>query len=401
MKVLIADSFESSGVAGLQRICDDVKCEPGVKGDALVARIAEYDPDVLIVRSTKVPAAALQAGKRLKLVVRAGSGVDNIDVPAASERGINVANCPGMNAVAVAELVMGLIIALDRHIPDNVADLRAHKWNKKLYSRNALGLKGQTIGVIGAGRIGTEVARRALAFEMNVLYYHLGRNVRLAEFPTAKRVELDDLLRQSDVVTIHVPGGESTTRLLDESRLNLMKPHALLINTSRSNCVDEAALVQALKAGRIRGAAVDVYDNEPPADAVECNSPLCDVPNLYGTHHIGASTDQAQRAVADETVRIVEHYRSTGKVLNCVNLNLAPAASLLIARMHNRPGGLAHIFSNLAEAGINVEEMDHVIYDGGKAAAAHIRLNKLPSEGVLQRLRAGATILGIEVSAID
>lgn len=399
MKVLIADSFEAGGVAGLQRICDQVRCEPGLKGDALAARIKEYDPDVLIVRSTKVPASALAAGERLKLVVRAGSGTDNIDVTAASERGINVANCPGMNAVAVAELTMGLIICLDRRIPDNVADLRAHKWNKKLYSKHALGLKGQTIGVIGAGRIGTEVARRALAFEMNVLYYHLGRNVRLAEFPTAKRVELDELLRQSDVVTIHVPGGESTERLIDEKRIQLMKPNALLINTSRGNCIDETALIAALKSGRIRGAAADVYDNEPPADATECNSPLCDAPNFYGTHHIGASTEQAQQAVAEETVRIVASYKATGKVLNCVNLSLTPAACLLVVRMHNKPGGLAHIFSNIAEAGINVEEMDHVIYDGGKAAAAHIRLNKRPDDATLTRLRSGATILGVEVAA--
>lgn len=401
MKILIVDKFESVGVEKLRQLADEVACEPGLKGDALTGRITEYDPDVLIVRSAKIPAAAIQAGRRLNLVVRAGAGVDNIDVEAASLRGVVVANCPGQNAAAVAELTLGLIVSLDRRIPDNVIDLRAHKWNKKEYSK-AMGLKGRTLGVVGAGGIGSEVARRALAFDMKVLYFHLGRTRRLADFPGCRRADLDELLRESDIVTIHVSGGDSTKRLIDEKRIGLMKSHALLINTSRGSVIDEGALVRALKEKRIRAAALDVFENEPPADGTTFASPLCDLPNLYGTHHIGASTDEAQLAVADETVRIVAEYKLSGRVLNAVNLRQKAPTHLLVVRFVNKPGGLAHVFSQLAQDNINVEEMDHVIYDGGLAACAHIRLDKEPSEGALQRIRTGhANVMGAEIMRIE
>lgn len=402
MKVLIADAFERTGIAELESLGCEVAFEPGTKGDALTKRLGELDPDILIVRSTKVPGAALESIKKLKLIVRAGAGVDNIDIPAASKRGIMVSNCPGQNACAVAELAMGLIISLDRRIPDNVIDLRAHKWNKKEYSKRALGLKGMTIGVVGAGRIGTEVAQRALAFEMNVLYFHMGRNRRLIDFPTAHRVDLDELLRQSDVVTVHVSGGDGTHHLIDERRIGLMKPTAFLINTARGGVVDEKALIAALKAGRLRGAALDVYENEPSADAPTIDSPACDVPNLYGTHHIGASTEEAQRAIAKETVRIVSEYKQSGRAPNCVNVQERSAATcILIVRLWNRPGGLAHVFNHLAAANINVEEMDHVIYEEGKAACAQIRLDKRPGDDVLKKIREHQNVLGTELMAAD
>ncbi len=402
MKVLIADKFESAGVDQLRALPTEVFNEPGLKGAALASRLRELDPDILIVRSTKVPADVLEAGPRLKMILRAGAGVDNIDVAAASKRGIMVTNCPGQNAVAVAELTMGLIVALDRRIADNVADLHAHRWNKKEYSK-ALGLKGRTIGIIGAGRIGTEVARRALAFDMQVLFYHLGRNLRLADYANCRRAELDDLLRQSDVVSIHVPGGESTRRLIDERRINLMKPSALLVNTSRADVLDEAALRQALLSKRIRGAALDVFEDEPPADAERIDSPVCEIANLYGTHHIGASTEQAQLAVAAEAVRVVATYKASGKALNCVNLQQAPQRSvMLVVRFVNRPGGLAHVFQCLAADDINVEEMDHIIYDGGKAACAHIRISHAPAESTLARIRdASDRVMGFEVVHVD
>ncbi|HMQ17360.1 MAG TPA: NAD(P)-dependent oxidoreductase, partial [Phycisphaerae bacterium] len=223
MKVLIADKFETVGVEKLRAIPTEVYPEAGLKGEALAARLRELDPDVLIVRSCKVPRDVLAAGSRLKLIVRAGSGYDNIDVAAASQRGVMVTNCPGQNAVAVAELAWGLIIALDRRIPENVIDLNAGRWNKSAFARTARGLKGRTIGIVGSGQIGSEVARRAVAFDMSVLYFNLGRTRRLVDIPTARRVELDDLLRAADVVSIHVPGGPSTNNLIDERRLGLMK----------------------------------------------------------------------------------------------------------------------------------------------------------------------------------
>jgi D-3-phosphoglycerate dehydrogenase len=402
MKILVADKFEAVGIDRLRGLADEVLCEPGLKGEGLAQRVAALDPDVLVVRSTKVTRDALTASRTLRLVVRAGSGVDNIDVSAASQAGIMVSNCPGQNAVAVAELTLGLILSLDRRIPENVADARAHRWNKQAYSKTALGVKGQTIGIVGAGRIGTEVARRALAFDMGVLYYHLGRNRRLVDFPHARRAELDDLLREADVVTVHVPGGEATRNLIDGRRLGLLKPSALFINTSRADVVDEEALIRALREGQLRGAAVDVFRGEPAADASTVDAPVCDVPNLYVTHHIGASTQQAQLAVAEETVRIIANYKASGKVLNCVNMQTPMRTVMLVVRLVNQPGGLAHVFQQIAGEDINVEEMDHVIYDGGKAACAHIRVNRQPSEQTLQRLRQEhPNILGVEVMQVD
>jgi len=403
MRILIADKFEAWGIDQLRKGGDEVIAEPGLKGDVFVLRMREVDPEVLIVRSSKVPAQVLEAGRNLKLVIRAGAGVDNIDIRAASKLGINVSNCPGQNACAVAELVIGLMVALDRKIPDNVIDFRNRKWNKKEYSARALGFKGRTMGVVGAGRIGGEVIQRVLAFDMHVLYFNLGRTLRFAGFPNCTRVELDELMRQSDVISIHVPGGDSTHNLIDERRIGLMKPSALFLNTSRAGVVDQPALIRAVRDKRIRGAALDVFDNEPPADGTSVDSPLCEVPGIYVTHHIGASTEQAQLAVAEETVRIVAQYKVSGKALNCVNLQTTPdTRCLLVVRLVNKPGGLAHVLNHIAQADINVEEMDHVIYDGGKAACAQIRLDQHPSREVIDRIAGGhPNVMGLEVIEVE
>ena len=318
MKILIADKFEAWGIDKLNTLADEVKVEPELKEASLKQRISEFDPTILIVRSTKVPGEIQDAAQSLKLIIRAGAGYDTIDCQGAKQRGIKVANCPGMNSVAVAELAMGLVISLDRRIPDNVADLRAHKWDKKGYSK-ARGLKGRTLGLVGVGRIGTEVAKRALAFDMNVLFYDVLPDIQPADHPNCKRATMEEVLRNSDYVSVHVPGGDATRHLINAERLALMQPHAALVNTSRASVVDEAALIRALKEGRIRAAALDLYQNEPPADGKTFDAPIADVPNLYGTHHIGASTEQAQLAVAEETVRIVAEFKNTGNVPNCVN----------------------------------------------------------------------------------
>lgn len=318
MKILIADKFEDVGLKQLEALADEASREPELKEAALTQRIAEFDPTVLIVRSTKVQPEQLDAAKSLKLVIRAGSGFDTIDTATAKEKGIRVANCPGMNAVAVAELAIGHLINLDRRIADNVMDLRNHKWDKKGYSK-ARGLKNNTLGVVGMGRIGVAVAKRALALEMKVLWYDVVEDLKPLDDPMAQRVDLDTLFKESDYISLHVPGTGETKHLVNAARLKMMKPEACVINTSRPAVIDEAALIAALQEGTIRAAAVDLYENEPAADAKEISSPLCDLPNLYGTHHIGASTEQAQLAVAEETVRIVQVFKETGECVNCVN----------------------------------------------------------------------------------
>lgn len=398
MKILVADKMEPWGLDQLKGLADQLSYEPDLKDDALKQRLAEFDPDVMTVRSTKVPAQIQAASKSLKLIIRAGSGFDTIDIQAASERGIRVSNCPGMNAIAVAELTMGLILALDRRIPDNVIDLRAHNWKKKHYAKAGRGLKGRTLGIIGAGRIGAEVAKRALAFEMNVLYYHIGRQLELVDHPNASRAAIDDLIRRSDIVSIHVPGGGGTKHLLDARRIAMLKPGAMVINTSRAGVIDEPALLQALKEGKLRGVGLDVFADEPAAESPIITSAIADHPNCYGTHHIGASTEQAQMAVAEEVVRIIAHFKATGEALNCVNAEQPIANPVLIVQMDNKPGGLAHVFDVLGEAGIVAVEMDQTIHDDGKLACAQIRLDRLPDDATLTRLRRGhPTISGVDV----
>ncbi len=318
MKVLIADKFQDHGVAALRDAGCSVVVKPGVKDAALADAVRESGCNVLVVRSTKVTPDILAASPHLEVVIRAGSGYDTIAVDAATARGIRVSNCPGKNAVAVAELTLGLMIALDRRIVDETDDLRRGVWNKKEYSK-ARGLKGRTLGIVGLGRVGYEVARRAKAFEMNLVYYDVMTNNKIEEELGIRRVPYQSLLADSDFVSLHVPGGAETDHLIGRDELARMKPTAFVINCSRGGVVDESALAEAVAAGVIAGAALDVFEIEPTASDVEFKDPIRTAPKVYGTHHVGASTEQAQEAVADEVVKIVRTYVETGRVINCVN----------------------------------------------------------------------------------
>ncbi|MEK6797911.1 MAG: hydroxyacid dehydrogenase [Planctomycetota bacterium] len=318
MKILIADKFEKEGLEQLNAAGCEVIYDPELKDDALRDAVARSACDVLVVRSTKVKADALNAGRGLKVVIRAGSGVDTIDIVAATARGIRVSNCPGKNSVAVAELTIGLMIALDRRIVDETDDLRRGIWNKKEYSK-ARGLKGRTLGIIGLGRIGYEVAARARAFEMTLIYHDVIAHPDMERELGMRRATLDELLKESDFVTLHIPGGAETKHLIGRAELARMKPTAFLVNCSRGGVVDEKALGEAVSSGMIGGAALDVYEIEPAAPAGEFTDPIPKCPKVYGTHHVGASTDQAQDAVAQEVVRIVRRYMDAGEVVNCVN----------------------------------------------------------------------------------
>lgn len=318
MQVLIADKFETEGVDGLKGIGCHVTHEPDLADATLAARLAEGSFDVLIVRSTNVTADILKSASPLKLIIRAGSGYNTIDIEAAKERGIRVANTPGMNSTAVAELAMGLILALDRRIVHNVSDLRRGVWNKKEYSR-ACGLKGRTLGIVGLGQIGVLIARRAKAFEMNLVYSDVIRNESAEAELGIRKIELDNLLAESDVISLHIPLMDSTRHIIGEREFALMKPTALLINCSRGGVVDEVALAAALNNGKLAGAGLDVYEDEPGASDKVINCPIVNVDHVYGTHHIGASTDQAQLAVAQEVVAMVATFMRTGEVPHWVN----------------------------------------------------------------------------------
>jgi D-3-phosphoglycerate dehydrogenase len=402
MKVLIADKFEKVGIDGLKELGCTVVSQSDLTAEALPAAVKAVDPHILIVRGTKVTAETLNAGTSLTLVIRAGAGIDTIDVATASSRGIFISNCPGKNSIAVAEVVMGLLLACDRRIPDQVAELRQGKWNKAEYSR-ARGLYGRTLGIVGLGQIGKEVAVRARAFGMRVLGWS-----RTLTHEEADRLEIAyaqsplDVARLSDVVTVHVAANADTRHLVNAEFLAARRPGAYLINTSRGSVVDEAALQQAVSEKKIR-AGLDVFQGEPAGGTGEFTNPIVRVPGVYGTHHVGASTDQAQVAIAHEVIRIVQAFRATGEVPNVVNrLARSSASHVLVIRHRNRPGVLAHVFGVLANAAINVEEVENIIYHGAQATLARIHLDGEPGNGALERIKSGnADIISVELSAID
>ena len=319
MKILFADAFPQPQLERLGGAGHECELAPTLTGEDLPGAIPGFD--ALVVRSTRVGAAALEAGDSLKLVVRAGAGTNTIETVRARELGIDVCNVPGANALAVAELALGLIISADRRIPDNVADLRNGQWNKKRYSR-ARGLFGRSLGIVGAGAIGMAVAERAAAFGMRILVVASPRRrdaarARLAAVGATELPSLGELAEQSDFLSVHVPGGTQTRAFVNRDILARMRPGAVLVNTSRSDVVDESALIEALDTKGIR-AVVDVYDGEPASGEGRFDSPLARHPNVYGTHHIGASTEQAQLAVADGVANVIAAFVD-GNVINCVN----------------------------------------------------------------------------------
>jgi D-3-phosphoglycerate dehydrogenase len=413
MKVLVADKFEQSGIDGLKSASCEVVYEPDLKEDALTEAIRATSADVLVVRGTKVTASMLDAG-RLSLIVRAGAGYNTIDVAAASTRGIYVSNCPGKNAIAVAELAFALILALDRRVPDNVAALRGGKWNKKEYSK-AKGLYGQTLGLLGLGSIGQEMIRRAAGFGMNLVVWSRrfagedrpmnqqeARDLGIESALRTVRIDLaptpGEAAARSDILSVHLALSDETKGLVDAKLLARLKPGALFINTARGDVVDHAALAAAAREKSLR-VGLDVFANEPAASAADFHDDLVGLPNVYGTHHIGASTDQAQEAIAAETVRIVRSYKETGRVPNVVNLaKRTPATHMLVVRHRDRPGVLAHVFNHLRQDALNVQETENIVFEGAQAAVARINLDGVPSAALCGRIKAeNSDILDLQV----
>jgi D-3-phosphoglycerate dehydrogenase len=386
MRVLIADKFEQSGRDGLEAAGCDYSYQPDVKDDSLVEAIRAYAPGALVVRSTKVTEAMLDAGA-LKLVVRAGAGYNTIDVAAASRRGIYVSNCPGKNSVAVAELAFALILALDRRIADNVISLRQGQWNKKEFSK-ARGLYGRTLGLIGTGQIGREVIRRAQAFGMPLVAWSRSlTDERAEELGIVRKETPADVARAADIVSVHVALKPDTRALVGADFFAAMREGAYFINTARGEVVDQNALLEAMRTRGIR-AGLDVFAAEPASATGEFTDEIAREANLYGTHHIGASTEQAQEAIAAETVRIIRAFKETGKVPNVVNLAArTPATHLLVVRHRDRPGVLAQVLDAIRAAHINVQEMENIVFEGAEAAVARINLEAAPAAATLDKLR--------------
>jgi len=287
---------------------------------------------------------------------------------------------------------------VDRRIAENVSALRAHKWNKKEFSK-ADGVFGKQLGLIGVGRIGREVTRRAQAFGLRVIAWSRGLTPRKAEELGVEHcADIDDVFRQADIVTLHVALVPQTRKLVNAARIALMKPNAILINTARGEVVDQGALRSALEAKKIR-AGLDVFDPEPAEATADFNDPILALSNLYGTHHIGASTEQAQEAIAEEAIHIIETYVKTGVVLNCVNLaTRTPAKWQLLVRHYDRVGVLAFVMDKLRRAEINIEEVQNVIFEGAVAASCRIQLNAEPGGELLAAIKEGNShIISLEL----
>ena len=315
MKIVIADPLSDSAAALLRDQGWTVDARAGRALEELLTDIA--DADGLIVRSaTKVTKQVIEAAPRLRIIGRAGTGVDNVDLSAADERGILVVNAPGANSISVAEHTCALMLALSRSVAIADAQMKQGRWEKK--SLQGAELRGKTLGIVGLGRIGREVAHRALAFEMTIIAHDPFISTQLAEDLNVELLSLDDLCSRADFITLHVPSITGTTPLLDRKRLARCKPGVRLINTARGNLIDEAALVEAISSKQVAGAALDVFQVEPPDTA------LTGLPQVVATPHIAASTKEAQEMVGAETASCVRDFLRSGIVRNAVNFPAIP-----------------------------------------------------------------------------
>jgi D-3-phosphoglycerate dehydrogenase len=402
VRILFADKLPEQTLHDLGAHGHECAMEPGLTADDLAQRIVGYD--VLVVRSTKVPRPVFEAADRLVLVIRAGAGTNTIDTDSAAERGVFVSNVPGRNAAAVAELTMGLLLAVDRRIADNVADLRAGRWDKQAYAK-AGGLLGSTMGIVGLGSIGFLVAERAVAFGIRVqAVAKEGRSAaavaRAEELGITMCGSLEELVASSDIVSLHVPASPGTKHLVDAAFLGRMRKGAILLNTSRGDVVDETALLEALDAGRVR-AGLDVFEGEPGAGQAAWDSALARHPAVVATHHIGASTAQAQRAIAQGVTELVDAFM-TGEARDCVNLDPDRLGSIALTVRHlDRVGVLAQVLDRLSTAGLNVQHMVNRVFRGGEAAVAFIDVEGQASPDLLEALRAIPHVLGVSVVTLD
>lgn len=389
IKVLVADKFPDKYIQQMKDLDLDVAYNPKLGEKDLPE--AAVDTDIIVVRSTVVNEETINNGKKLNLIIRAGSGVNNINIAAANKKGVYVANCPGMNAVAVAELAIGLMISLDRFIPDNVNDFNKGIWAKDKYSKGK-GLKGKTLGLIGVGNIGKQVAKRALAFEMNIYGKDITRieGVQIKDFS-----EMDQLLPLCDVVSIHLPATPQTKGLFNKKMFSYMKDGAYLINTSRQDIIVEDDLLEAIKEKNIRYAC-DVFKGEPEAKSGEVTSKLQNNPNVYVTHHIGASTEQAQDAVAEETIRIIEHFVHSGVIDHWVNrAKITDAHYQLVVKHYDKPGVLAGVLDVIRTGNINIEEIENIIFEGGIAACCTLKLQTAATAEMLKKISENPNVLSV------
>lgn len=312
MRVLVSDPLSEQGVEILKE-CAEVDVKTGLSKDELISIIGEYDG--LVVRSqTKVTADVIEAGKNLKVIGRAGVGVDNIDVPAATKQGIIVLNAPEGNTITTAEHTIAMMMSLARNIPQAYTKLKnERKWDRKSFV--GVEVNGKTLGVVGLGRIGTEVSKRARGLNMHVVAYDPYISEQNVLDMGIELTSLEEVIKRADFITVHTPLTKDTNRLIDTKEFEMMKPGVRIINCARGGIICEAALIEALRSGKVAGAALDVFEEEPPL-----NSPLLDMPNVIAVPHLGASTEEAQLNVAIDVAEQVVNVLLDRPFKNAVNL---------------------------------------------------------------------------------
>lgn len=383
VKILIADKVSSKLIEGLKALGAEVVSSPDITSEQLPDALG--DAKILVVRSKKVTKQAIDAGRNLSLIVRAGAGVNTIDLDAASRSGTYVANCPGKNTDAVAELAIGLLIACDRNIADATQSLRQGKWEKKKFGKGD-GLKGRTLGVVGTGAIGKAVMRRAKALDMSIIACS-----RSLTPEVAKTLDIEfaaspiEVARKSDAVSVHLAVTPDTQGIINADFFGAMKDGGIFVNTSRGDIVDHDALMEAIENKGIK-AGLDVFANEPSGGAAEFDQ-MDLASKIVCTPHIGASTVQSEEAVADEAVRVVTQFVASGSPPNVVNVRTPRGTGPnLVVRHYNRVGVLARILDLLRDEGINIEEMKNLIFEHGQAASCSITLDRQPPAPLLAQL---------------
>lgn len=398
MRLLIADKLHPRAIEELRSLPVEVLYEPELTKEGLEARLPGVG--ILVVRSTPVTATAIEAAKELNLIVRAGAEHHTIDVRAASKRGVYVANCPGKNAAAVAELVFGLITSIDRRIPDAVLSLRNGKWQRQEYSK-AEGIYGKTMGIAGLGAVGREVAARARAYGLHVVAWSRSLTAsKAADLGVACVGSIEELASKSDILTVHLPLTERTRHIIGKKVLEQLPPRAIFLNTARADLVDYAALRDAVVSRKLR-VGLDVYPDEPKGHD-RFDSAMFTPPSgggfIYGTPHMASSTDQAQLAIASETVRVIRSFLLEAKVPNVVNVLSASAARFqLVVRMVDKVGTFANVLNVIKRHGINVEEVTNTVFEGSVASCATLRLVSRPTESCMQEILAFEEVLHVDL----
>lgn len=399
MRLLIADKLHARAIEELRTLPLEVVYEPELTRESLEQRL--HGVGVLVVRSTEVTASAIENAKQLNLIVRAGAGYGTIDVRAASSRGIYVANCPGKNASAVAELVYGLMIALDRRVPDAVASLRAGKWERQEYSK-AEGLHGKALGIAGLGAVGREVACRARCFGLNVVAWSRSLSpARAAELGVTYAASMEELASKSQILTLHLALVDRTKQIVNRRVLERLPDRAIVINAARADLVDNDALFEAVDRRGFR-VGLDVYREETRGARTFASPDIFRTyPSggiVYGTPHIAAATDQAQLAIATEAVRIIRSFLLEANVPHVVNVSSSSAARFqLVIRMMDKIGTFANVLAVLKRHEINVEQVSNTVFEGGVAACASLRLLSRPTEACLAEIKAFHEVLHVDL----